>query len=133
MTDDLRLTAPTHVRAWVGAVILDLVGIGGWLIAFFGPFPPHPWIFLLFAAIALACGMAGIVLASIGYARSASRSWLGVAAIAFGVAPLIVVLIGYVVMLVEFVLATLSAHRLFSWCVGRFEGVVPFRVPFVAG
>jgi hypothetical protein len=107
--DNLRPTTLTHASAWVSVgLVLDLAGIVGWLVAFFGPFPPHPWIFLLFAAIALACGVTGIVLASIGYAGSASRSKWGIAAIAFGVAPLGVILVVYVVAGVEFVLAVNS-------------------------
>jgi hypothetical protein len=90
------------------ALVLDLLGIGGWLVAFFGPFPPHPWIFVLFAAIALACGISGIVLASIAHSRKANRSWLGVAANALGVAPLVAILIVYVVELIEFALTVHS-------------------------
>jgi phosphatidylglycerophosphate synthase len=107
--DDLRQTTPTRARAWVGvALALDLVGIGGWLVAFYGPFPPHPWIFVLFAAFSLACGLAGIVLATIGHTRSAKRSWRGVAAIAFGVAPLVVILVVHVVALIDFALTVNS-------------------------
>jgi len=90
----------------VAALALDFIGIGAWLLAFFGPFPPHPWIFFLFAALALACGATGIVLASVSHVRSVNRSMWGVAAIVFGVAPLIVVAIVYAVMLVGFVTVT---------------------------
>ena len=93
----------------MAALALDLIGIGGWLLAFFGPFPPHPWIFFLLAALALVSGAAGIVIACIGHMRSASRSRWSLGVIAFGVAPLIVVAVAYSVMFIEFVVVVQSS------------------------
>lgn len=94
---DLRRATRTRGLTFIGvALLLDLAAIVGWWTAFYGPFPPHPWIFLLLAVLSLACGLAGTILGSIGYARDPKQRWWGVAAIALGVIPLVVLLIVYV-------------------------------------
>jgi hypothetical protein len=81
------------------ALGLDVIAIASWLLGFFGPFPPHPWIFLLFAALALACEIVAIVIAirnsNLGTPGVESRG--AIVALLAAVLPLVVVALVYLV------------------------------------
>jgi len=69
------------------ALGLDVIGLVAWCFAFFGPFPPHPWIFMLFALIGFAGGAAALALTLVGRTRNVVSFWWLVPALGLAMVP----------------------------------------------
>lgn len=81
-----------HSRAGnIVPLILGIAEAGAWLLAFFGPFPPHPWIFLLLAAIALVAAAAAITLALVNVWHRHGPIWLGFVSVTIAGLPVLIV------------------------------------------
>jgi hypothetical protein len=87
-------TLRVHARALPSAVFaLGFVAISARLIALFGSFPPHPWVYLLLAVIALVAGVLAIVLAGTAFRRNSVR-WALIAML-LGAAPIIEMMVQF--------------------------------------
>lgn len=74
MTEHLRRVSSVDARAWVSAaLVLGFLAVSARLVALFASFPPHPWVYLLLAVIALVAGVLAIVLAGVAFRRNAGR------------------------------------------------------------
>jgi ABC-type Na+ efflux pump permease subunit len=87
-TGESRWSGERLARAQLGvSIALGLIAIGTWLLAFFGPFPPHPWVFLSFAIIALTSEIVAAVIGVLNVGKGEDWSWWAVAAVALAVLP----------------------------------------------
>jgi ABC-type Na+ efflux pump permease subunit len=85
---ETRWTGDRLARAQLGvSSALGVIGIGTWLLAYFGPFPPHPWVFLTFAVIAVTCEIVATVIGVLNVGDREDWSWWAVAAVALAVLP----------------------------------------------